>query len=548
MKRMAHCFKLNTPCECSLLLILILLVSAPARSHVGNPDVYVQGAAGPYHVVVAIRTPQMIPGRAEVEISSSTPGVSEITVVPVFMVGPAADHPPVADLLLPSKYDPKFFFGQVWLMESGSWQIRVRVQGAQGPGEFAVPVQAAARGTLPMGRSLSVPLFALMTLLVAAIISILGAARRESLLEPGQIPGPRNSRGSRWVMVGTAVIASVILLIGNRWWNDVALGKARQMIYRPPQLAVSLDQRAKIILRMSDSLWHTSRPETVMTGLIPDHGHLMHLFLIREPGLDRFYHLHPLLLNSQSGQNARSDAAFGMDLPRICAGRYQVFADVVRESGFADTMTAEIDLPEIAGVPLSADDSAATPPPLDLKNSSADIGYRSTNDAKSSAASMGAHQPETHTSNSEVTAILADGYRMVWEHDGELAIAKHFLWLRFRLETSTGDPAPDMETYMGMAGHMEIVSADRSVFAHVHPDGSVAMAALEMAQKRLPSPNEGLASDQGGSMSMGTSMGRPTAKVAFPYGFPKAGDYRIFVQMKHGGKIETGVFDTRVRP
>ena len=34
-------------------------------------------------------------------------------------------------------------------------------------------------------------------------------------------------------------------------------------------------------------------------------------------------------------------------------------------------------------------------------------------------------------------------------------------------------------------------------------------------------------------------------EVAFPYGFPRAGDYRIFVQVKRAGRIETGVFDAR---
>jgi hypothetical protein len=36
--------------------------------------------------------------------------------------------------------------------------------------------------------------------------------------------------------------------------------------------------------------------------------------------------------------------------------------------------------------------------------------------------------------------------------------------------------------------------------------------------------------------------------VSFPYGFPTAGRYRIFVQMKHGSTVETGVFDAQVPP
>jgi hypothetical protein len=36
-------------------------------------------------------------------------------------------------------------------------------------------------------------------------------------------------------------------------------------------------------------------------------------------------------------------------------------------------------------------------------------------------------------------------------------------------------------------------------------------------------------------------------QVSFPYGFPKAGEYRIFVQIKRAGQIETGVFDAHVQ-
>jgi hypothetical protein len=51
-----------------------------------------------------------------------------------------------------------------------------------------------------------------------------------------------------------------------------------------------------------------------------------------------------------------------------------------------------------------------------------------------------------------------------------------------------------------------------------------------------------------GMSGMDMSMDPRSAEVSFPYGFPKAGEYRLFVQMKRGGTIETGVFDTQVLP
>lgn len=539
--------------ELAVACIAVLLLIVPAWAHVGNPDVYFQGAAGPYHLIITIRTPQMIPGTADVEILSATPGISKVTVVPLYIVGPGAKYPPVGDLLAQSQEDPQYFSGQIWLMDSGSWQVRVQVEGTQGLGELAVPVPAAARRTLPMQRSLGILLFALMSLLVVAIISIVGAARREATLPLGELPTAERSRRGHWVMVGTAVVVFGILYFGNWWWNSEASAKARQMIYKPPPLEVSLEPNGKLLLKMGESAWHRDRPETVMTNLMPDHGHLMHLFLLREPGMDRFYHLHPQIVPLEPGLHVNPGVSFETDLPAIPTGRYQVFADVVRESGFPDTMVAEINLPDIPGVALTGDNSAAASSPLSIDGAKANNnGDPSGTNPASDAAEKVSIMPDGPT------ATLPDGYRMIWERGTAPFTANHFVWLRFRLETPDSSPVNDSEPYMGMAGHAEIVNSDRSVFAHIHPDGSVAMAALELTQKNSATGNStGSAqagANAGGEMSgtgmpgMDMSMDPRSAEVSFPYGFPKAGEYRLFVQMKRGGTIETGVFDTQVLP
>jgi hypothetical protein len=77
------------------------------------------------------------------------------------------------------------------------------------------------------------------------------------------------------------------------------------------------------------------------------------------------------------------------------------------------------------------------------------------------------------------------------------------------------------------------------VFAHIHPAGTVAMAALMMAEAQ-----NGTGSMPGMDMSGASAI--PNT-VSFPYGFPSAGNYRIFVQMKHGNVVETGTFDAEVQ-
>src|SRR5437899_1739182 len=48
-----------------LSVLLIALALAPlCRAHVGSPDVFHEGSAGPYRLLVTIRPPQVVPGVA----------------------------------------------------------------------------------------------------------------------------------------------------------------------------------------------------------------------------------------------------------------------------------------------------------------------------------------------------------------------------------------------------------------------------------------------------------------------------------------------------
>jgi hypothetical protein len=493
-----------------LVLVLSIALAPVCAAHVGSPDVYFQGDAGPYHLVVMIRTPQMIPGVAEFEIRSDTPGIREIKIVPLYIVGEGSKFPPPPDIVNPSAGDPQFFAGKLWLMGSGSWQVRIEADGDKGSGTVAVPVPAYARNTLAMQRGLGFLLFGLMLLLVIAIVSIVGAAKREGQLQSGEQPTPRQKRGARLVMAAALVAVVGILALGNMWWRVSAANRADRMIYVAPKLGVTLDPTGRMNLEIGDSKWHSSRADIVGTALIPDHGHLMHLFLVREPAMDRFYHLHP----DRSGAMTFTD-----DLPPIPAGHYKVFADIVRASGFPDTLVADVDLPDLPGKPLAGDDAAANAPSL----------------AESA-------QPNT-------IAPLSNGARMIWERDATPLVSDRLLWFKFRVEDVGGKPATDLEPYMGMAGHAEFIRSDFSVFAHVHPDGSIPMAAYTLAEATLganSSLDKAPAEDMPG-MAMMRSSGTPMpSDVSFPYGFPKPGLYRIFIQVKRAGRIETGVFDANV--
>jgi len=99
-----------------------------------------------------------------------------------------------------------------------------------------------------------------------------------------------------------------------------------------------------------------------------------------------------------------------------------------------------------------------------------------------------------------------------------------------------------MALYMGMLSHAAFVKTDGTVFAHVHPTGSVSMAAFMLAQQQKPITGMEEMDMASGEQS---SAALPNT-VTIPYGFPSSGPYRVIVQMKHGATVETGIFDAMV--
>jgi hypothetical protein len=445
----------------------------------------------------------MIPGIAQIEVRSLDGDISDIHIVPLRAVGEGSENAPPSDRMERSQADAQFFTGQLWLMASGAWQVRLEIFGTQGKGETAVPVPAAARRTLRMQKTTGSVLVALMFLLVASMIAIFGAAARESQLEPGLSASTPQRRRGRIAMASTAVALVAILFLGNMWWDAAASGRADLMMYKPPPLETSLQNSKTLVLKMGFSSWHNQRKEMLLDKIIPDHGHLMHLFLLRLPDLDRFYHLHP---------DQTTADTFAERLPAMAAGNYALFADIVRESGFPDTMTARLTLPDLPGNPPAGDDSETT------------------------VAALSGDQGPAYSLS------LSDHSRWEWKTDPEGLHARRPVILHFRIFEKDGKPAADLEPYMGMAGHLVIVKRDLTVFAHVHPSGSMPMAALMLLEKQ----RAGAAGDMTGM----PGMHAPTilSEITFPYGFPDPGDYRLFVQVKRSGQIQTVAFDARVEP
>jgi len=482
--------------------LAVLMLAALSMAHVGSPDTFFGGKAGPYDVRVSVRLPGVIPGRAQVTVrvaGVTTPGSHRVAVqAGQWNVGLKGAPPPEAAAAVPG--DPSLYSAELWFMTATSYELSVTVDGPDGRGAVVVPVLALATVERPMPSWLGGMLAALAVFLTAGMLTIIGAAVRESGLTPGTEPDAVRRRRGRVGIVITAVIAGLLLWGGNVWWSAEASSYRASVLYRPFTAAASLTPRGEqrtLTLSIRDPRW-TGKPiaESRYNALMPDHGKLMHLFLVRQPALDAVAHLHPVPRTPQA-------LDFDVNVPPLPAGRYRVYGDIVHESGYAQTLVSDVELTggsDGSGVPTDADDSWFT----------------------------GAAAPEADT----VSSNLADGARLVWARGAAPITAGVERDLRFDVRDAAGGSL-EVEPYMGMAAHLLIAKRDGSVFAHLHPSGSVSMAALQRFAGADPHAGHAMTLD---------------SHIAVPYAFPKAGSYRMFVQVRRSGTVMTAAFDLDVRP
>ena len=406
--------------------LLAIALAVPLSGHIGSPDVFLEGRAGEYRLLVTVRPPTAIPGVADVEVRATSDDVRDVRIVPLPLGGAGAKFAPVPDRAVRSTDDPRLFTGHLWLMGAGAWQVRVAVTGDRGEGTLSVPVPALPQATLAMPATMRAILFVFMLLLGGGFVAIISAMFREARLGAGEALDRRSRRRGRIAGAIAAVFVSVIILLGNMWWGVEANAYARY-VFKPLVLTPAVSEENRLRLTLSDPGWIAARR---LEDFIPDHGHLMHLFVL-SPNLDRLWHLHP---------DEVQTGTFEQRLPAVPPGKYELFADLVHGTGLSETLTAELDTAAIAGTPLAGDDSAW---------------------AEGAGAGGAA--------------------RIVWQRDNQPLVTKRLTMFTFQVQDSEGRPVNDLELYMGMPGHAIFVRRDRKVFAHVHPSGSAPMSVIEIA-------------------------------------------------------------------
>ncbi len=499
-----------SPTRRALAFTGVIAATFVASAHVGSPDTWFEGTAGPYAVRVLIRAPVVIPARAEIVVRILGCGndrhacaAERVSATPrIWNGGDRGAPPPDQATRVPG--DSSLWSIQLWIMRQGSYAVLVRVLGKDGDGTTVVPYTAVATGVLGMRPGLALVLAALGIFLAIGMVTIVGAGTREATLAPGQEPDRAalmRGRRARWIAAGTIVL---ILSGGRVWWN-VEQRSYAAALFRPERASVTVrDSGYSKILRIAIDPAETH--SRTWTPFVPDHGKLMHLFLVRADDLDAFAHLHPIATDSLT---------FVANLPPLPAGGYHVFADVVHENGFAETIVESLTLgpPVRSSSPSDPDDAVYEGP------------------AEGSSARLG------------------DGAIMVWLGASAPRVVGADAGLTFAVRDAAGRTLV-VEPYLGMAAHAVVMRADGGVYVHLHPLGTTSLGAQQALLAWTPADTARgairtkLSRDAAAMAAM--SGARVPGAFAFPYAFPSAGRYRIWVQVRLRGTVRTAAFDAEV--
>jgi hypothetical protein len=486
----------------TMFAALWLCAADVAHAHVGSPTVFFQGLAGSFPIRVTIQPPGVVPGLAQIQVVVASGEVTQVTVRPVrWDIGVKGSPAPDTAVLVPG--ETNMFTAQLWLMASGAYSVFVEVAGPGGQGTVIVPLNSIATQRLVMTPGLSLLFLVVGSFVLVLLISIVGAAIREGRLPPGEEISPLRRRRGWYARGITAAIIAIALFLGNKWWNSVDTEYRDRLLYRPQPIQTELnfdaDGHRQLNLRFSPK----SRLDS--TPLTPDHGRLMHLFLIREPDGGVFAHLHPNRKRTQEGD----ESVFVTRLPELPAGPYKLYADITHESGLTQTLTNSVRIPPPVADP-------ATNEPL----------------AESDDAVL-------LSAPTESQILILQGGLHLDRAFSETLPANQETNLVFHLTTEGGEEA-SLEPYLGMYGHLIIENSDGTVFNHLHPLGSVSMVSQRLFAER----------EKAGYLAnkpLDQYCTAATQSLSFPYAFPKAGIYRLWLQAKVAGQILTGAYIVSVK-
>ena len=191
-----------------------------------------------------------------------------------------------------------------------------------------------------MQKTVGALLIPLGLLLVFGMIALVGAGVARGAVAARRTPrfrpqAPRALRHAR-----RRARDGVVVWAAAQWWKAAA-GDYASYLYKPLAVKAQVEDGSRLVLRFDNPGWLNRRTD----DLLPDHGHLMHLYVIHLPAMDRVWHLHP-----ESGEEPTRSCSNCLRWPPAVTCCTAISCTPTES---AETVTAQLALPEIHGTPLA---------------------------------------------------------------------------------------------------------------------------------------------------------------------------------------------------
>ena len=488
-----------------LLLSMLFLNCSYGWCHIGSINTVYDMDSGSYPIRVIITPSVGIPGYVNVivkPLGEKEVPMTSATALPVRSdVDP--ENQPVPFKLEPIAPGSDIFSGAVFLNSIGSYQMIIQLDGEKGKTQVSVPFNAALMTAPKMDPFFLMFVISGVSLSLLILTLAIHKIFKEGHLSPGQTPTLQDIRRGNLAYFGVALVfLGTSLYLYNLGSQQIqALYKKK---FHPPTLLTKIEKADKdellfLTIQPNDQ-WREALPQNPLedgfspmdqrldTHLVPDHGKFMHLFLI-DLNKKTIAHLHPQKIG---------EGQFETLLPKLPAGTYDIFADITNESGFALTLTSRLTLPG-ENVPQAS--KAISEDPDDSWWISSE---------KQSPYQVKMREPQRFIANEDVTMI-------------------------FEVVDEIGKPV-ELEPYMGMLSHAAIVNEDGTTFAHIHPNGTSSMAAIQLIDQKNNERSKHL-----------QMIPKDQTQIRLPFVFPASGKYYLWVQYKVNNKVETTPFIIHVQ-
>jgi len=472
------------------------------HADIGHNNVVFEGKAGDIPIRVFVKLPGVVPGLADISIKVLADDIQKVTVQPNKKDKDRKSKSPPPDIANPIKGEKNIFSSQLWLMDYGSYSLDIRLYQDQIVHRASIPVNSISSRVLEMNQGTTILLSALLSLLFFGAINIIRIAYKDSTQPPGDHPTHGKIIKSYMVTGVSLIILSAILYGGNSWWKTIDTAYQNNIFQTLENKVEILDNGKEKFLSIEivDELWKQSR----MTDIIPDHGKIMHIYLISED-YESLAHLHP----SRTDNND----IFIVKMPPVNFGKYYLFMDITHETGFSHTMTNNL---------------IYTKENIFSSNSIKNI--------------------ERDKDDSWI--LNSNENRITWKNKKHSYKSGDNIDLEFQV-MNEGTPAV-LEPYISMGGHAALLKKDQTVFVHIHPIGTISMASQEMFQENyiqnIVDQDDicffGFVNDSTENYFNNIS---PNGEVSFPaINLENKGEYGLWVQVKSAGEVITQKFDFEI--